>query len=421
MKPTRLTALTMSALLLLPVGVAVAAPTAAATGTGVVSDEPVPWTPHVLDGRVKDILRVGDVVVVAGDFNRVSDSGRRRTHDRRNLFAFEHGTGRLVEEFDPDVSGTVNSVVPGPDGSVVIGGAFGVVNGQRSRGLARLSLADGATVPGFDAALDNGSATRLATDGTHVYVGGAFRGINREARVGIARLDARTGAVDPDFAPRISHPRRGGTRLQELALSPDGRRLVINGTFTRVDGEGRYQIAMIDTADGALTPWSTRAFEPDCDYSRMHTYMRQMDFSPDGSFFAVATAGGPHIKPGLCKAVVRFDVTDTPDADPAWSNKTGGDAVYSVEITRGAVYVGGHQRWMDNELGAHNAGPGAVPREGIAAVDPQTGRALPWNPGRPRGHGAEALHATPDGLYVGSDTERLAGEYRARLGMFPAS
>ncbi|MEV2275830.1 delta-60 repeat domain-containing protein [Nocardiopsis sp. NPDC049922] len=421
MIPTRLTALTMSAMLLLPVGVAVAAPTAAATGTGAVSEEPVPWTPHVLDGRVKDILRVGDVVVVAGDFNRVADSDRLRMHDRRNLFAFEHGTGRLIEEFDPDVSGTVHSVVPGPDGSVIIGGAFRLVNGERSGGLARLSLADGGTVPGFDARLDDGTAMRLATDGTHVYVGGAFHGVNREARVGIARIDARTGAVDPGFAPRISAPRRGSTRLQELALSPDGGRLLINGTFTRVDGQKRFQIAMIDTATGAPTPWSTTAFEPDCDYSRMHTYMRQMDFSPDGSFFAVATAGGPYIKPGLCKAVVRFDVTDTPDASPTWYNKTGGDAVYSVEVTPGAVYVGGHQRWMDNELGAHNAGPGAVAREGIAAVHPETGRALPWNPGRPRGHGAEALHATPDGLYVGSDTERLAGEYRARLGMFPAA
>jgi hypothetical protein len=29
--------------------------------------------------------------------------------------------------------------------------------------------------------------------------------------------------------------------------------------------------------------------------------------------------------------------------------------------------------------------------------------------------------ATSDGLYVGSDTDRLAGEYHARLGMFPLS
>lgn len=106
-------------------------------------------------------------------------------------------------------------------------------------------------------------------------------------------------------------------------------------------------------------------------------------------------------------------------ARPTWANHTGGDAIYSVEVTGAAVYVGGHQRWMDNPEGDKSAGPGAAPREGIAAVDPETGKALAWNPGRTRGHGVEALTATPEGLYVGSDTKRLAGEYHARLGMFP--
>ncbi|WP_017601070.1 hypothetical protein, partial [Nocardiopsis lucentensis] len=309
MKPTRFTALAMSALLMFPAGAALSTPAASATTEGVVGERPVPWTPHVLDGRVKEILRIGDVVVVAGDFNRVADNDRGDTHDVRNLFAFEHGTGQVIESFAPDVGGTVNSVVEGPDDSVIIGGEFRSVNGQWRRGLARISLDDGSTVPAFTARLDNGEVNRLATDGTDVYVGGAFGGLNDTERLGLARIDARTGTVDPGFAPRISHPRRGGSRLQELALSPDGGRLLINGTFTRVDGEERHQIAMIDTASGALTPWSTSAFEPDCDYSLMHTYMRQMSFSPDGAYFAVVTAGGPRIKPGLCKAAVRFEVT----------------------------------------------------------------------------------------------------------------
>lgn len=423
MKPRRpLLALTMGALLLLPVGTAAAAPAAPPVDhSRVVGDRPVQWTPHVLDGAVKDILRVGDTVVVAGDFDRISEAMGGRVLEQPNLFAFEHGTGRVLRSFSPQVDGTVTSLAPGPDATVIVGGDFGSVDGRASPGLARLSVSDGRAVPGFRGFLDDGDAYRVAVHGGHLYVGGDFSGVNGTPRAALARLDTRTGAVDTGFAPHLTEFRRGKLKVQELALSPDGRRLAVNGTFTKVNGLDRYQIAMIDTASGTPTPWSTAAYEADCGGSRLHTYMRQMAFSPDGSFLAVVAAGGRQVKPGLCKSVSRFENTDKPNAEPTWTNKTGGDSLYSVEVTSAAVYVSGHQRWMDNPLGALNPGPGSVEREGIAAVDPLTGRALAWNPGRERGHGAEALHATPDGLYVGSDTERLAGDYHARLGMFPLS
>jgi hypothetical protein len=81
--------------------------------------------------------------------------------------------------------------------------------------------------------------------------------------------------------------------------------------------------------------------------------------------------------------------------------------------------VGGHQTWLDNTYGWKDGGPGAVYRPGIGALDPRTGRALPWNPTKDRGHGTQALVAYPGGLLVGSDTERLGHEYHARLGGFP--
>ena len=59
-------------------------------------------------------------------------------------------------------------------------------------------------------------------------------------------------------------------------------------------------------------------------------------------------------------------------------------------------------------------------RRGIAALDPVTGKATAWNPRRvPRGIGARALLATPQGLLVGSDTERIGNEYHARLALLP--
>ncbi|MGI5119144.1 delta-60 repeat domain-containing protein [Marinactinospora thermotolerans] len=387
----------------------------------VVSERPVAWTPHVLDGSVKAIAQVGDVIVVGGDFTRVMAPNRTGETKRAGLFAFRPGTGELLTEFRPEVNGTVISLVPSPDGGVFVGGDFTTVNGEPQQGVTKLSVPDGKRVTGFTASLEGGSAYRLAQHGGRLYVGGSFTAVNGQARTGLARLDGVTGKLDPHLALTLSEPRSGRLRVQELAVSPDGRRLVIGGTFTVVDGERRYQIAMIDTGSSParLSAWSTEAYSKPCDYEEINTYIRQMDFAPDGSYFAVVTRGGPEKKPGLCKTVARWENEDRAGAEPTWVNYTGGDSIHSVAVTGSAVYVGGHQRWMDNPEGDKDAGPGAVERSGIAAVDPVSGKALAWNPGRTRGYGVEALTPTPDGLYVGSDTDRLAGEYHARLGMFP--
>ncbi|MFC3517727.1 hypothetical protein ACFPZ0_08355 [Streptomonospora nanhaiensis] len=394
---------------------------AGARHSGVVSENPVNWTPHVLDGSVTTIAEAGGLVVAAGDFTEVSDPEGEDTLERDRIFAFEPGTGEISSTFRPEVDGTIRSVVPGPGRTVFIGGRFEHVNGEPHRGLALLSTVDGEPVDGFSASIDNGSVYRLAAHGGRLYAGGSFTSVNGTERTGVARFDADTGELDKGLDITISEPRRGDLRVGELAVSPSGDKLVIAGTFTKVEGKGRYQIAVINTGStpARLSNWSTSAYSKPCDYERMNTYLRQIDFAPDGSYFVVATAGGPSIKEGICKTVARWESNGPAGADPTWVNHTGGDAVYSVAATGAAVYVGGHQRWMDNPEGQHDAGPGAVEREGIGAIDPRTGKALPWNPGRERGHGAEALLATADGLYVGSDTTRLGGEYKGRIGMFP--
>ncbi|GLU49223.1 hypothetical protein Nans01_35740 [Nocardiopsis ansamitocini] len=400
-----------------------AAPAEAGTAHSfVVSEKPVAWTPHILDGSVKSIVQIGRTVVVGGDFSTVTDPNRDVTVERDGLFAFDYGTGRIDTDFTPRVNGTVVSLAAGPGATVYAGGTFTRVNGYAQRGVTQLSTANGSRMTAFGGNLDNGATYRLATHSGKLYVGGSFTSISGQSRTGIARLDGTSGAVDGAFDIAISEPRRGTLRVQELALSPDGRRLLINGTFTKVQGQRRQQIAMIDTASSParLGNWSTEAFASECDYAKLHTYMRQMSFSPDGSYFAVVTSGGPEKKPGLCKSASRWETTDIPQSRHTWVNYTGGDSLYSVEVTGAAVYVGGHQRWLDNPRGHKSAGEGAVSREGIGAIDPRTGKALAWNPGRTRGYGVEALLSTPDGLYVGSDTERLNGLYRARLGMFPA-
>jgi len=152
------------------------------------------------------------------------------------------------------------------------------------------------------------------------------------------------------------------------------------------------------------------------------TYMRDVDIAPDGGYFVIATTGADRAG-SLCDTASRWELGRTGSGQqPTWVDYTGGDTLYSVAITGPAVYVGGHQRWLNNPLRSGSAGPGAVAREGIAALDPRNGLPLSWNPGRDRGVGAFALVSTPAGLWIGSDTDRIGRyEYHGRIAFMPVA
>ncbi|MEV4074697.1 delta-60 repeat domain-containing protein [Nonomuraea fuscirosea] len=379
----------------------------------VVSADPIDTTPHVLDGIVNAITLVGRTVVVGGSFSEVSDASRGTIHARANLFAYDLATGRILPGFAPSVAGPVFGLAAGDRGTVYVGGEFHGVNQQRARGLARLALADGSLAPGFDPRIGGGMVTSVARQGAKLYVGGDFT----SPRTALARLDATTGAADPAFAITPGGPLTARVKVHALAVSRD--RLAVDGSFTTLGGHSRPQLGLIDVggAQARVAPWRTEAYAKPCS-PNFPSYVRGLDFSPDGSYFAVVTTGGA--RGGICDTAARFETYSRGSAiRPTWVNATGGDSLYAVSVTGAAVYVGGHQRWLDNPRGRDSAGPGAVSRPGIGAIHPRTGKALSWNPTRERGIGVKAFYAHGGGLLVGSDTTRLGREYHARIGMFP--
>lgn len=421
----------VAVLILVPPGIAAAGTT---KHSRVVSADPVNTTPHVLDGIVNAIALVDGTVVVGGSFGEVREAGSAgaaRVLPRANLFAYDLATGRILPGFAPRLDRPVQALAAGVHGTVYVGGRFTKTGGARTRGLALLRLSDGSPAPRFGAQVGGGTVTSLARLGRHLYAGGDFTQVGSTARTALARLDAVTGEADPSFAIEPGAPRGGRTRVHAISLSRG--RLAVGGDFTTLGGRPRAQLGLITVAapvasasglaasPAAVAPWRTDAYRGRC-MADFPGYVRGLDFAPDGSYLAVVTTGGPGGPEGMCDTAARFETgapSETRAVRPTWVNHTGGDSLYAVAATGPAVYVGGHQRWLDNPSGHDSAGPGAVARPGIGAIHPRTGRALAWNPTRDRGIGIKAFLAHPGGLLVGSDTTRLGHEYHARVGMFP--
>ncbi len=408
-----------------------------ANPVSLVSAVPATGTPDIRDGAVLDLAEVGSRIIAGGTFTSAATSAKATAVTRQRLLAFDAATGTLDPGFAPLADGEVDAVAPGPSaGTVLVGGTFTHIDGAAMPHLALLDTVTGAPVAGFVPPVLNGPVDDIVVTHGHVLVAGGFTKAGAVGRRGLVSLDPATGAVDGytklaftghhnwTGLPGESKAWVGPTRL---GVSPDGTHLVAIGNFTMVGTQSRDQVAMLLLGPTSLTvdaTWATSLYVPPC-MTYWDSYVRDVAFSPDGGYFVVVTTGGYGLngERWACDAAARWDIGRTgSDVPPTWVAETGGDTLLSVAVTATSVYVGGHMRWMNNTTATWSALPGAVPRPGIAALDPLTGLPQAWNPGRnPRGVGTTALLVTENGLYVGSDTAYIGDRRyrRGRVAFFP--
>lgn len=395
----------------------------------IVSDDPWNRSPHVLDGRVLSIEKVGNQIVLGGTFTSARNDTRNdpsgATLERSNLLSFDADTGVISEDFVPDTNGTVNVVIPAADGeSVYVGGSFTEIAGQAVKNLARVRISDGSLVTSFNGGSPAGQVKDLRLSGGRLWVAGSFTHIAGKQQKALATLNPQTGAFDTFARPVVAGTHRGGyTTVAKIDVNPAGTKLVAVGNFTTVDGAPRYQMVVLNTggANAEVSDLRTNFYTAGCS-SSFDSYMRDVDVSPDGSFFVASTTGAYGGAGSPCDSTARFEIDASgSDVKPSWVNNTGGDTTYAVEITDAVVYTGGHARWQNNPFGSDRPGQGAVDRPGIAALDPSNGLPYTWNPTRSRGVGVFDMLVTSHGLWVGSDTERIgANEYHGRIALLPA-
>ncbi len=391
----------------------------------VVSENPADTTPHIpMDDEAFNVYafeQVGSTMYAGGRFAEVQDPAKTTTYPRQNFVAFDAETG-VISPLNLEFNGLVTAIEASDDETALfISGAFSQINGIPSqpngvirRGIAKYDLVNNQIDPTFAPTgmrtvsaieLVNGSLIAAGNFSKHVMEMDPTTG----ADLGTIDITV-TGVLDP----------ADETRVRKIAVSPDGTRLVATGNFTTVNGQGRERAFMLNLGSTAtLSTWHAPRFDVECNAASRLVTAQGVDFSPDGSYFVIVATGYTGLN-GICDAAARFETANVSSTvEPTWINWTGGDTLYSVAITEAAVYVGGHQRWLDNPQGADFPGPGAVSRPGIGAIDPVSGMALPWNPTKSRNHGTLALFPTPDGLWVGSDGERFGHEDHAGIGFAP--
>lgn len=195
----------------------------------------------------------------------------------------------------------------------------------------------------------NDRVDAMVAIGNRVYLGGSFTTAGGLSRRGLAAVDAGTGKVVSGWSANVT-----GTVLS-LAASPDGSTLYVGGSFTKVAGVNRLNLAAVTAATGALTPWNPGARNG----SVIALAVNSTTVFAGGNFTA---AGSTTI--GRLAALDR--VTGRVDAafDPHPSS-----SVNTLRLAGATLYVGGKFTTI-----------AGVSRPHLAALSASSGNATGWRP-----------------------------------------
>ena len=340
------------------------------------------WTATTPDAGVRAIAAnvSGTAIYAGGRF------GSLDSMQRRGLAAFD-GTGEL-SAWAPQVAAT-GTTPPGvhalvaTDGTVYAGGNFETVSGQARPGLAAIDTA-GNVMSTFDATVQRTEGrpdvVSLALQGSTLYAGGSFDRMGGADRVNLAAVDAQSGGA--------SGWRADATGVVHAILPACGA-VFVGGGFDRIGGQDRDYLAALDPASGVPTGWNPAPSGSVLTLARF-----------DGTIFA----GGSFstIAGQLRQGAAGLDVNTggATDFDPVVDGP-----VQAVAASNSLVYLGG----TFAKVRGHS-------RPRLAAVDPYTGQVTSWNPSADGI--VQALSVGNDSLLVGGGFRSLGTSATASLAPF---
>jgi uncharacterized delta-60 repeat protein len=318
----------------------------------------------------------------------------------RGNLARLNADGTLDTSFGNGLSGVtgansqVNAVAVQPDGKILIGGFFGTLNGSEHGAFARLN-ADGTLDAAFPDILSAGGRVgriALQPDGK-ILIGGAFSTVAGASRGNVARLNT-DGTIDTTFGNGLAG---ANSSILGLALQSDGK-VIIAGLFNRVNGTLRHGVARVN-ADGTLdTTFGIAVNLPG-------QAPQSVAVQSDGKVIV----GGNFNQIGGVTAtnLVRLTATGTLDASFPQNLLDAGRFILAVELQDdGRVLVGGSFEQI-----------GGVARSQMARLSAVGVVDETFVPGLGRSGLVNAITFQPDGkMLVGGDFDVLNGLPRGHVG-----
>ena len=298
-----------------------------------------------INGVVWSQVIVGNTVFVGGEFTRARPAGAAAGTSevvRNNLLAYDLSTGVLTASFNPNVNGTVRSLVASPDGSrLYLGGTFTQVGGVTRYRVAAISTATGALVTSW-APQVNARVTTLGMTASTVYVGGIFSSANGVAREGLAAFATSNGALKA----WTGTPTGGG--INALTVSPDGTKVIVGGSFTAYNGSSDpgYGMAATDAVTGASLTWKVNSLVRN---GGPQASILSLTSSAEGVFGTGYVFGTGGNLEGTFRA-------SWEDGTLIWLEDCHGDT-YSAVPVHDVVYTTGHPHYCGNIGGFPQANP----------------------------------------------------------------
>jgi hypothetical protein len=389
-----------------------------------------PDTTCQVNGRVTDILYVGNTVYMVGSFTQARPGeGLPGGPVVRNRAAACNATTGAILDWNPNLDkrawrlGLAPAGAPGA-GSIYIGGEFVTVGGVTRRKAARVHPTTGVADSWNPNPQSNVRALAVAPDGNTVYLGGAFLKVKGQTRIRVAAVNATTGTPLAGWDPVVERPDEGegqppspGTCpprcfpiVTALEVSSDGTHVYIGGTFGLVDGVARNSIAAVNRITGQLNmSWHPHnPAKPNAAkgvYSR-GSFNQVYDIEAltnhvfiCGNYFSLAGQQSPNVG-----AAFATHVDPTGARDFGWVATTDG-AVNACAVDSSFLYVGGHFEMAGGSLAKQNG----QPRNHVAAFAASNGALDSWDPGATSKTGLYGLGTSPTHVGIGGDFTKTGG------------